>query len=251
MRAKDAMTIINKAGLSPIKIRSAGDSPDCHHCGVRDQSLFAGLSDQAVDSVHGLVHDLRLPANGRLFTEGENGHSLYTVRSGMVKLVRYLSDGTQRIVRVLKPGDTAGLEITDHAPYETTAIALTEVAACRIPLEVIERLRKQTPQLHQQLVHKWHDALRAADSFIAELGSGNARQRLARLLLLLAQDAQDARITLPGREDVGAMLGITTETASRTVAAFRREGLIHDLDRVGRMFRIEAARLDTVANESE
>jgi len=28
------------------------------------------------------------------------------------------------------------------------------------------------------------------------------------------------------REDMGAMLGITTETASRTVAGFKRNGLI-------------------------
>ena len=31
---------------------------------------------------------------------------------------------------------------------------------------------------------------------------------------------------MPGREDMGALLGITTETASRVMAEFRRRGLI-------------------------
>ena len=32
---------------------------------------------------------------------------------------------------------------------------------------------------------------------------------------------------MPSREDMGALLGITTETASRIMAEFRRRGLIH------------------------
>ncbi len=233
-----------------VKIRSVG-TPDCHNCGVRSQSLFAKLNDDDMASVHDAIHDLRLESNARMFSEGERGSYLYTIRSGTVKLVRYLPDGTQRIVRLLKAGDSVGLEVTDHVPYESTAIALTDVTACKIPLDAIERLSKESPRLHEQLVRKWHDAVRAADAFIAELGSGNARQRLARLLLMLAQGSRDDSVSLPGREDVGAMLGITTETASRTVAAFRREGLIHDLDRVGRMFRIERDGLQAVADQSE
>ena len=43
-------------------------------------------------------------------------------------------------------------------------------------------------------------------------------------------DATDGDIChLPIREDVGAMLAITMETASRTVAEFRRAGLIADV----------------------
>ena len=52
-------------------------------------------------------------------------------------------------------------------------------------------------------------------------------------------------------EDVGAMLGITTETASRTVASFRREGMLIDMDRQGRFFRIDATALHAAANGSE
>ncbi len=221
--------------------------PDCRHCGIRDRSLFARLDAAETERVHDAIHDVRVAAHSRVFTEGERGRCVYTLRNGLVKLVRYLPDGTQRIVRLLKTGDTLGLEATDEAPYESTAIALVDVALCRIPIEVVDALRRDSPHLHAQLVRKWHEAVRNAETFIAELGSGSARRRLARLLLMLADPAQDCAM-LPAREDVGAMLGLTTETSSRAVAAFRRESLIEPLDRVGRVFRLDRARLEAVAS---
>jgi len=107
------------------------------------------------------------------------------------------------------------------------------------------------PDLHLQLLRKWHEALKQADDFIADLASGSARQRLARLLLRLAHGDSAHHVMLPSREDVGAMLGITTETASRAVAAFRREGLLQGLDRQGRHFKVDIDMLQGVASRSE
>ena len=230
-----------------VKLHSMQAS-DCASCGVRDRSLFADLTTDDFRLITQPIHDLTIAPHSTLFAQGATGEHVITVRKGLVKLVRYQTDGSQRIVRLIGPGDIAGLETTAGAAYDSTAIALTEVQACKIPRAVIQRLEAESPRMHQQLVRKWHEALKAADDFIADLASGNARQRLARLLLRLAAAQAQEPLLLPPREDVGAMLGITTETASRTVAAFRREGLLHDLDRQGRFFRIDAAALHAVAD---
>lgn len=47
---------------------------------------------------------------------------------------------------------------------------------------------------------------------------------MARLLQRLASGREDGACELFGREDMGSMLGITTETASRIVAEFKRSG---------------------------
>jgi CRP-like cAMP-binding protein len=232
-----------------VKIHAMQEA-DCANCGVRDQSLFANLNSADFQLIDQPIHDLSHEPHATLFAEGDRGEYVFTVRKGLVKLVRYQSDGSQRIVRLLGPGDIAGLETTAGACYESTAIAITEVHSCRIPLSVIQRLEADSPRLHQQLVRKWHEALKTADDFIADLASGNARQRLARLLLRLAGEGGHHQVLLPSREDVGAVLGITTETASRTVAAFRREGLMEDLDRQGRFFRISAEALAGIADGS-
>ncbi|HHL45885.1 MAG TPA: helix-turn-helix domain-containing protein, partial [Gammaproteobacteria bacterium] len=40
------------------------------------------------------------------------------------------------------------------------------------------------------------------------------------------QDRESSQCELFSREDMGAMLGLTTETASRTIADFKRRGLL-------------------------
>ena len=63
--------------------------------------------------------------------------------------------------------------------------------------------------------------------FVCSLASFfGAKQRIARLLLMLVRDEQTSECDLFGREDIGAMLGITTETASRTIADYKRQSLL-------------------------
>ena len=228
-----------------VRIQSVGEQ-DCASCGIRDQSLFRDLTAEDFRLIDQPIHDMMVEAHQTLFDEGSPAVNLYTIRSGLVKLVRYQPDGSQRIIRLLTAGDIAGLECSAVALYDSTAITVTPVHACRIPQSVIRRLEAESPRLHAQLLRKWHEALKQADDFIADLASGSARQRLARLLLRLSQHDSTRRLLLPSREDVGAMLGITTETASRAVAVFRREGLLVNLDRQGRHFRVDARGLEAI-----
>lgn len=230
-----------------VKIHTVGEK-DCASCGIRDNSLFKDLTIEDFRLIDQPIHDLTVDAHTTLFEEGSSGTHLFTIRAGLVKLVRFQPDGSQRIIRLLTAGDIAGLETTASPTYDSTAIAVTPVTACRIPQAVIKRLEGESPRLHSQLVRKWHEALKQADDFIADLASGSARQRLARLLLRLSHHDSTREVLLPSREDVGAMLGITTETASRAVAAFRRESLLLPLDRQGRHFRVNAPELEAIAS---
>lgn len=230
-----------------VKIHTI-DEQSCGSCGIREQSLFRDLTTEDFRLIDQPIHDLIAEAHTTLFEEGSPGTHLFTIRSGLVKLVRFQADGSQRIIRLLTSGDIAGLETTASPTYDSTAITVTPVNACRIPQAVVRRLENESPRLHGQLVRKWHEALKQADDFIADLASGSARQRLARLLLRLSHRDSTRQVLLPSREDVGAMLGITTETASRAVAAFRRESLLSPLDRQGRHFRVDARRLAEIAD---
>jgi len=225
--------------MTSIKHESAWrGTADCRHCGIRDMVLFADLHDEDFDLIHAPIDDLEFQAGRPLVRLGETATSLYSMRSGMVKLVRNTVDGRQRIVRVLRPGDIIGLEALMGPVYESDAIALTAVKACRIPLQVIQRLDRETPRLHQRLLQKWHHSLREADDWLANLNFGNARQRVAGLILKMRSAHDHTVSTLFSREDMGAMLDLKLETVSRTLNAFIREGLIEAADRQGRVFRV-------------
>jgi CRP-like cAMP-binding protein len=200
---------------------------NCRGCGIRDSALFADLTEPDFNLIHLPIDEMTVAPGAALYHVGDEPAALYTVRSGLVKLVQYLPNGGQRIVRLLRTGDTAGLEAALGEPYRHTAIAIHPVLTCRIPRAVIQRLSDETQHLHQQLMRRWHQAVERADAFLVELGTGSARARVARLFLTLVDDQGECDFF--GREDVGAVLGITTETASRVVAELKRQGLLDEL----------------------
>jgi CRP-like cAMP-binding protein len=200
---------------------------DCSRCAIRNSVLFAGLEQSECERLHRPIDDFILPPHSRLYRAGETAQYLYTIRKGLLKLVQYLPDGRQRIVRLLRDTDVTGLEALLGQPYQHDAIVLQQAEICRLPLEEVQRLDRENPKLHRELMTRWQRALDEADAWLTQLATGSARARMARLLLRLAH--QDERpCELFGREDMGAMLGITTETASRIIAEFRRGGIIRE-----------------------
>lgn len=229
--------------MIPIKLESAWrGTMDCRNCGIRDMMLFADLTDEDFSLIHAPIDDLAFAPGDTLLHMGEAANSLMTLKIGMVKLVRNLPDGRQRIVRVLRAGDVIGMEALFAPAYEAEAVALTSVGVCRLPTEVIQRLNRETPRLHERLMAKWHQSLKEADDWLADLNFGNARQRLAGLILKMrehgADEVADPPVTLFSREDMGAMLDLKLETVSRTLNAFIREGVLEPTDKSGRHYRI-------------
>lgn len=215
----------------------------CDRCAVRDLVLFADLNSDDFSAIHLPIEDIWLPPGAVLYQPGQEACALYTVREGLVKLEQYLPDGSQRIVSLLRQGDVAGLEATVANTYEHAAIVLQPAKVCRLPKEVVTRL---TPRLNRQLMNKWHDMVQRSHECTRELSTGSARQRVARLMLMLAPPAVES-CRLFGREDVGALLGITTETASRVIAEFRRQGLLTEIS--SNIFRRDVAALERLAEE--
>lgn len=225
--------------MIPIKIDSAWKgTSDCRSCGIRDMVLFADLNEQDFGQIHTPIDDLEYAPDAVLFTEGELAIGVFTLRKGMVKLVRSTADGRARIVRVLRPGDVIGLEALATAHYDTEAVALVATSVCRIPLSVLHHLSANSPRLHVRLMQKWQHALKDADDWLAELNFGSARQRVAGLAFKM-RDADDARMTsFFAREDMGAMLDLKLETVSREISALVRDGLIRPVDKSWRRYEI-------------
>lgn len=199
----------------------------CAVCEVRNFVLFSGLSTHELDALLQRIDNLHVPQNAVLYEQDAAAPSVYTLRSGLIKLRVDLPNGGQRIVRLLRPGDVAGMETLVGERYHHTAIALQDSDVCRIPREVVMRLDQTSSNVHQALLQRWQHSVDQADHFIVALSTGPAEARMARLLISLGCAGARPEAAMPSRKDMGALLGITTETASRVIAEFRRRGLIH------------------------
>lgn len=205
-------------------------APECRNCGIRHLVLFADLNHDDFRFIHEPISKSTIQPGDYLYRAGDAVSSVFTIRDGQIKLLQLAPGGGQRIVRILHRGDLAGIERIVGQKANHDAIALTPVAVCEIPVAVIDRLSQATPRIHKQLMKRWGDALNVADAWLTDLSTGPARSRVARLIIWLSEHSLDESFYLPSREDIGAMLGITTETASRMTAEFRREGLLNTID---------------------
>lgn len=226
--------------MIPIKTDSNWKgTADCCNCGLRELGLFADLNEHDLSLFRAPIDALELRAGSVLYGESEQALGVFTLRSGMIKLVRMTADGRERVVRVLRPMDAVGLEALATAHYDSAAVALTDIALCRIPLSVIHTLSTKSPRMHKRLMGKWQCALKDADDWLADLNFGTARQRVAHFILKMRNPGDPLMATLFSREDMGAMLDLKLETVSRELSQLKRAKVIEPMDRHRRLYRIQ------------
>jgi len=220
---------------------------DCLNCSLRSTVLFSGLEEKDFERIHDPIDQFVIKPGTTLYHAGDSGDYMFTVRSGAFKLVQYLPDGGQRIVRLARTTDVIGLEALLDDRYQHDAIALHPTEVCRFPARVVRTLSGENPKLHHELMARWQRALTEADAWLTELSTGSARQRVARLLLRLVRNQESSECELFSREDMGAMLGITTETTSRTIAEYKRQSLLVEVS--ANLFLLDIPNLQRIAED--
>lgn len=218
---------------------------DCEQCSIRKTVLFAELTPDDFEKFHLPIHQFEFKRGQSIYSEGDNADAMFTIRSGLVKLVQRSADGKERIIRLSYPTNTMGLEALVESHYRHDAIALEDTSVCKLPVEIIQKLEHDNPAFRKALLSRWNNTLKDAEDWLAKLATGTARQRMARFILSLCQNKSEPLCRLPGREDIGSILSITTETASRIVADMKRQEILQPLDN-GKL-RADTGELEKIA----
>lgn len=215
--------------MRTIKAKQAwSGKADCLNCSLRSSALFNGLTEEDFEEFHQPIDQMSIKAGEILYSVNDPGRHLFTVRQGLLKLVQYLPDGSQRIVRLARSLDVLGLEILVSDKYEHEVIALQPTDLCRYPVDAVNHLSQRNPILHKDLMVRWKKALTNADAWLLQFSTGSARKRMINFLLHLVEGQENDECYLFSREDMGSILSITTETTSRMVSELKAEGLIKD-----------------------
>ncbi len=159
-----------------------------------------------------------------LFEEGSPAEAVYLLRSGLVKAVKYSPNSELASMEIIGPGQLFGMiAVMDDKPYPVSAIPISASEAYRIPAKTFASLLAGHPDFSQQ-VYAWvGDHLRQSQALRA-LSAETVERRLAHVLCVLSESM--GKVLAVRREDVAEIAGCTQETAIRTLAAFRKRGLI-------------------------
>jgi CRP-like cAMP-binding protein len=189
-----------------------------------------------------------------IFHQGEAIDSIIFITSGLLKLVVHTPNGRARIVRLHRTGSVLGLSGLIDKNYEHTAVALTPVAALRLPLSAVKRLRVEDPETYISLTERWHVYLCEADMWITQFSTGPIRGRVARLLSFLAEfdhDSANNQLQLLTCEEMGSVLGVTTESTSRILAEFKRKHiLVNGDEQPSELYNADLGRLHLIAEQA-
>lgn len=223
---------------------------------VTRAEITAALGESAPTPVQTLLAHARRSVYAQqdtLYHQGTPSDTVYFITGGLLKLVAYLPNGRARIVRLHRPGSVLGLGGLRGQNNEHTAVAMTETSALRLSLDALQRLRGEDPTTYVTLVERWYDYLQEADRWITQFSTGPIRGRVARLLAFLSEfepDAADDQVQLLTCEEMGSILGVTSESVSRILADFKRQHILdrHDSE-CGELYQTDAERLRDIAEE--
>jgi CRP/FNR family transcriptional regulator len=167
-----------------------------------------------------------------LFFEGGAAQHLFALHTGLVKLVKPLENGKERITGVLFPGELFGLETLSQPTYPLTAVTLRDSEICAAAREEVIVFLQSNPEIALGMVRFLVAEVGRVRTQVTDMSFKDARMKVATFLLsLVASDPTPhngrATLALPlSRQEISEVLELSPETVSRTLTAFRREQLI-------------------------
>jgi CRP/FNR family transcriptional regulator len=203
---------------------------DCINCPIRSVSIFSGFT---LDEIRGLtfpVHTVCYSPGEVFYREGAAPQAAFTIKSGVIKLTKELSNGRTQIVRLLTTGDIFGFEGLMDTRYHHTAIALNEAHVCRLSLADLIAVCRENPHVNEAILHRWAQALKQTEDLLVELGTKKANERLANFILNWCEHSgMDGWTPLPlTRQELAELLGLTVETVSRFLADWKRKSILEE-----------------------
>jgi len=192
--------------------------------------LFAGLDrDELARLANGAVQ-FEAPRGSSIFRRGEPCTGIHVVVYGQVKLSLHSSNGAEKVVELLGPGQSLGEPFLFlDEPHRVTAEALVESKLVHIPkAKVLAELEHHVGFARRIITN----LSRRLDHFISDLESVSLRSGTERVIGYLLTNAQSrsldgAAVTLPAAKGIIAShLNLTQEHFSRILHELSAAGLI-------------------------
>ena len=211
----------------------------CERCRVRKASFCRLVEGTDFTELASISHIRSFRAGETIIAQDERSKIAGNVVSGVLKLVKSLSDGRTQIVGLLYPADFFGRLYEGGAGYSVEAAV--DVELCCIDRAVFEDFLYRHPAIMQELYVESLGMLDNAHERIMLLACQSTLERLAAYLAMrLLQTERDIKQKQPGqrvvvnslisRKDFAGYLGTTPETISRNVQYLSRAGIIRILD---------------------
>lgn len=210
-----------------------GSSCPCHDCPIKGIGIFSSLCSEDLRKVKDLTHQNVYKKRQIIFHEDNPCQGFYILRSGRAKLIKSSRTGRQHIIKLVNPAGIMGADaVFENGPYAFTAEAMEDSEICFISKEEFLRYIREQPGVALRIMSVLSEELRTARSQMIDMALKDAREKMAGLLLSLADEygnTKDDGIILGvllTRGELAEMIGVSQETAIRLLSEFKENGMI-------------------------
>ena len=189
---------------------------------IQTVPLFSDLSDTSLKVITGKMVARSYDKEKMILVEESAGETLFLISKGTVKITRMSDDGREVILAILGEGDFFGeMALLDGEGRSANVIALEDAEVLTLQrsdfLDILERFPKIAIHLLKELTTR----IRYSDQQIESLSLSGAEQRIALVLIRLAEEMgqiKEGTVTIehiPYQQDIANMAGTSRETVSR------------------------------------
>lgn len=184
------------------------------------------------------VHSV--PARRIICREQDLHDAVPIICDGWAASIVMLTDGSRQILSFLLPGDLVSTVLLFEPRPQCLVEAITDVRYRTFKRSALRGILFREPSLFDKFAKAWIEERGRSDQLIVDLGRRGADERIARLILNLAErlarrdmiDPSMTEMEFPLRQHhIADATGLTPVHVSKVLSEFRREGLIKISDR--------------------
>ncbi|MFW5451403.1 MAG: Crp/Fnr family transcriptional regulator [Methylophagaceae bacterium] len=198
---------------------------------MRQCILLQPLDESSFEEIVTSSHAKQLPENKVLFEQNSVLTDLYLVISGGIKLQRLAPSGDEKVIEIVRPGQTFAEAVLflGGSRYPVSAVAVSASIVVGINAETYLKLLNTSNSLCINLLGKLSQRLHWMVNEVDRLTLHNATFRLVDYLLSHISEDTNAsagvHLVAP-KHVIASRLSIKPETLSRTLKALSKQGLI-------------------------
>lgn len=203
------------------------------HADLKQLPLFAGLPDDELDYISGLMRRSTLAAGTLLVSALLPGEALYWIVDGSVKVQMMSADGRELTLALFGPGDLIGELILANARRNAPSVVTREeTTVLWLDRESFIRCLDMSPALCRNLAWELSQRLLAADERLQAFATLDVTGRVALQILELAErygrpvPGDGIRISMAvTQSEIAEMVAATRERVNQIMVRLRRDGV--------------------------
>ena len=144
---------------------------------LKENALFKNFSDKEIALLSKYVEEKNIAAPTPLFLENMKGESMFMVGSGAIKLSKMLSEGEEKTLTTIGPGEFFGeMALIEAGPRSVSAIVIQDAQVLILKRSGFEQLMEESPTVAVKVVigiyKSLSDRIRALSPLIQSMVMG-------------------------------------------------------------------------------